>query len=303
MEPNKSHNPERPSSQKNSKPLPKTDADVRSIRTYQDDMAQAVENQSESAISLSVKQAEKKQKQGNREVAEKADRSVAKTALTFMSIFFIIGGMLIIGYFWWQSRPVVEERAIIDTLLLADKEITESIEGKDKSDIVSFIASARQNQGSQGEVTYINFETNAVTGTRSADAPEILRAVGSRAPATLTRSMDGDSMFGLITLMEETVPFWVIEVDSFENAFGGILDWETLLQEDLGEIFSNKDLAFTPVFKDVIAKNRDIRVLYNDRGEEILVHSFLDKNTLIFTSNQKAFEKLLPLFISSKQVR
>ena len=291
------------------KKLPKTDVQVRPIRTYPDDIAQIVGKQKESAISISVKQAEKKQKEerleekNEPEVVHKTSKPVPKSVLTFMSIFFVVGGLIVLGYFWWQSRPVDDKRIIIDTLLIADEEAEQSIENMSKTDFQNFVKTQKNTSRGDGVVTHLKFSDKTLGIENPASAEDILKLLSSRAPSALVRSMSGDNMFGLIQVQGESIPFWIIEIDSFENAFDGILDWEDFIQEDLVPVFSDNEQTPDPIFIDVVSRNKDIRVLRNNAGEELLVHTFLDKNTLLITEKEIAFKELLPLFISSKQIR
>ena len=291
------------------KKLPKTDVQVRPIRTYPDDIAQIVGEQKESAISISVKQAEKKQKEedlekkNNPEIVRKAGKPISKSALAFMSIFFVVGGLVVLGYFWWQSRPADDERIIIDTLLIADGEVKKELDNISKTDFENFVRAQKNIPREAGAVTHLKFSKKTLSTEHTASAKDVLKVLESKTPPALVRSMSGDNMFGLIQVQGESIPFWIIEVDSFENAFDGILDWEDFIQEDLVPVFSNSTQAIDPVFTDVISRNKDIRVLRNNAGEELLVHTFLDKNTLLITEKEIAFKELLPLFISSKQIR
>ncbi len=285
------------------KKLPKTDVDIRPIRTFQDDMAQAVEKQQESAISLSVKEAEKKQKEARREVSERANKSVSKTGLTFMSMFFLIGGSIVLGYFYWQSRPTIEERSIIETIIIADAEQTENLDGLNKESFIERVRSVKKETKQTGTITHLKLIEQTIGKVDVVSPQEFLRFIGARTPSALTRSMTGDMMFGFISLGETNIPFWIVEVDSFESAFSGTLDWETLLTEDFGPILSTSSLPLDPVFTDVVIRNRDTRILVNEQEQDVLLHSFLDRNTLLITENRDAFRELLPLFIASKQIR
>ena len=289
------------------KKLPKTDVKVRPIRTLQDDMAQAVGTQKESAISISVKQMVKKQKtevkQEKVKTHKKSNKTAYRTALTFLSLFFVIAGSVVIGYFWWQSRPVIEQRIIIDTLVIADEEILQSIEGMSRESFITFVKDETNISKPDGTITNLKLTEITFGIEKTAKPNSFLRLMNTRTPSALSRSMSGNMMFGFIQLQEVSAPFWIVEIETFENVFGATLDWETLLQDDLGLLFSNVEPAIDPVFRDVISKNRDTRILYNDLGEEVMLHSFLDKNTLVITTGEQAFKELLPIFISSKQIR
>lgn len=258
------------------KKLPKADVDIRPIRTYEGDIAETVERQKESQISISVKE----QKRAGAQKAKKDSSSMLLWAFVFIFL-----GLIAIGLYFWQTRPQIEERQIIETILVYDESVSKKLSSRE--DLISFI----NNQEFDGDILNVELEG------------DITQTLGAREPGALSRSMTGEEMFGLVSLDEGNVPFWIVEVDSYESAFSGMLLWERLISEDLSALFGNEYIPDDPNFKDVISENRDLRILYDQNGEEVLTYTFLDKNSLLVTRNISAFRKILPLFISSKQIR
>jgi len=279
------------------KKLPQTDVDVRPLRTFEDDMAQAVEKQRETAISMSVKESARNRREGI--VRETPTNGSSRKTLVYLSLFFILAGLVVIGYFYWQSRPAPVEQIIIDTLILSDQEIAQDVSGLSKQDFINLVKSNRASTKAVGTLTNFKLLKEATELTPT----EFLEFLGAQTPSVLTRSITDKMMFGLIQLPEFSVPFWVVEVDSFENAFGGMLAWENTLSEDVSSIFSEKSAPTGRAFEDLVSKNKDLRVLTNLDGEQILIYTFLDKNSILITENEAAFREILPLYISSKQIR
>jgi len=95
----------------------------------------------------------------------------------------------------------------------------------------------------------------------------------------------------------------------YENAFAGMLSWEQNIYEDLYPILQETDvsgdsLSSSPVktsFEDKIIENKDTRILYNSRGEIVLIYSFVDRETLIVATEKNT---LLEVFerLTSKRV-
>ncbi|MCI5108690.1 MAG: hypothetical protein MRY49_02480 [Candidatus Pacebacteria bacterium] len=264
------------------KKLPKTDVSIRPLRTYEGDIAETVEKQKESSISISVKEQKKRG-------AEKVTKEEKSSSMLIWAVLFIFLGMIAVGFYFWQTRAVTPERKIIETILVYDDSVKKRVEGK--SDFTNFL----KNQNFEGDILNIELEQ---------DNPQnFVSSIGARTPGSLLRSMTGDMMFGLVKVSGENVPFWIVEVDSYEGAFSGILLWERLIAEDLSSLFGKEYIPDDPNFQDIISENRDLRILHDESGEEILTYTFLDKNTLLITKTNDSFKKLLPLFISSKQIR
>ena len=56
-------------------------------------------------------------------------------------------------------------------------------------------------------------------------------------------------------------------------------------------------------FEDITIKNKDARILKNNRNDTVLLYSFLDKNTLLITSSESVFQDLANRLISKAFLR
>jgi hypothetical protein len=148
---------------------------------------------------------------------------------------------------------------------------------------------------------------------------EFLALIESRAPGNLVRAFDQLYMTGSIGAN----PFIVIRLGSFENAFAGMLAWESTMGEDLIPLFSSPELMKaieeTNVFRDVIVRNKDVRVLsgtlvsaqQDEDGEvvtsttttPVLLYSFFDNNMLIITNKIEALQTLIDRLTREKLSR
>ena len=85
----------------------KTLTGIRPIRTYQDDIAQAVNKQQEDLISIRTKEQERKNREGF--VTQPIKKESSGNSLLFIALFLIVLGLIVIGALWWTSRPQIEE--------------------------------------------------------------------------------------------------------------------------------------------------------------------------------------------------
>ncbi len=80
----------------------------------------------------------------------------------------------------------------------------------------------------------------------------------------------------------ENKRFIVLETNSFDTAFSGMLAWESTMAKDLSPWFGD---ASTASFTDTTSDNHDIRVAkYSDGGE--LYYTFLDRTTILIATDR-----------------
>ena len=133
-----------------------------------------------------------------------------------------------------------------------------------------------------------------------ATAFEFMRAIAPTEPDELTRSFGTDFFFGVHTL-DENVPFLILPITSYENAFSGMLAWENSLNEDLSPLFTRVqyeklDARGAPMlarFEDVIIRNYDVRALRNKSGDIRMLYSFPSRNMLIIAESPNTFIEAL----------
>lgn len=131
----------------------------------------------------------------------------------------------------------------------------------------------------------------------------VLALMDLRAPGGFTRTITNIG-FGAYRGSE---PFIVLKVSSFDTALGGILEWEDSMSADLAPLFGTPVLATfdptartatqtrAPFFVDVVHANRDMRVLRDEAGDERIVYSFLDRSTILISTDRTVIEEVAPL--------
>lgn len=88
-------------------------------------------------------------------------------------------------------------------------------------------------------------------------------------------------------------PWIAFSVSDMSTSFGGMLDWEKNISNDLnpwfGPTITNKQNSVLSNFSDQIIEKNDVRVLKNSNGEEKIVYGFVNQHKLLITTNTTAF--------------
>lgn len=310
-------------------PQSSTDSSLKQIRTFQGDVADALNRQQESLVSIQQTQQAKFRREGL--AAAETDDEIARRRKEFAmlivgSIFFIALGGLGAWYGYSQylektAPPVIltPENRFISTESTANIDAS----GKTREDILAAFDDALFDLPS-GNLKQVVLRKGLVDRPLS-EAPLVetrnfFEIMGTRAPGSLIRAFSPLFMLGAIGLPDQSLGssrFIIIKLASYENAFAGMLNAEKIVAEDLAPLFSTSGLlngiAPASVFKDVIVRNKDVRVLeVTEPGQgtttpatvrTALLYSFLDNEILIITENLETLETLIERLTREKLSR
>ncbi len=134
------------------------------------------------------------------------------------------------------------------------------------------------------------------------NAEEFLSLSTNRSPETIRRSLLDKFMFGFHRNSTSIEPYLVLKTEFFQNTFTGMLKWEPEIQEDTKLWLSGKDVS-AETFVDKVLKNKDIRVLTDTTGASLILYGFLDKETLVISTNEETFLEILDRFEKQTYVR
>lgn len=264
---------------------------LKQIRTFQGDVASALKNQNESLFSIQQTERLKKISGGTPIEASSTEDKNRKQAL-----IFIFGGLLLLilggsgawfGYsqFLKQTTPPVIITPA-NRLVAVQKEVALNFASTTRETLLSTInEEAADNE--EEAIMHVVMRQGSWKDAELVTSEEFLKKMEVSAPSSLIRALHPHLMLGAVGEKR----FIIIKIDSFENAFPGMLSWEQKLPQDLGGIFSTAPLLKTSapqtVFKDVVSKNKDVRVLYStgSTSEPVLLYSFFENKMLIITEN------------------
>jgi hypothetical protein len=301
------------------------------IRTYEGDIAEALGKKQVSVASIAIaenirKVEIEKQTESTTQTETKSDKEkkpfnwliIKKLALFVVSIA-LIGGGFVGGYLLYKRSPVgvapvPEPRAIkISSLIPSDSQEYFDIGSMVGDSLISALHSNKK----PSNVTARNIVETVVTDTISDNGiePVKVRVTGSdfikkvslAMPDVILRSLTDRWMFG--SYIEETgdrTTFIALTTDFFQNAYAGMLAWESTMPESLADLLKYRSRArildniyatssissyfnIQGTFTDSVLRNRDIREFRNRQGELLFLYSFLNKDLMVLTTTESAF--------------
>lgn len=269
---------------------------LKQIRTFQGDVAEALERQKDSLVSIQRREQLRRTNASGNTPGEKTARTTELFYLSLGIIVLVVLGAVGAWYGYTEfirksATPIIAAPA--NRFISIDSEINLNFTETSREALIRALTEETRNAPGR-ELRHINtpFSTE-----------EFLKNLESNAPGNLTRAFSPLFMFGTFG---ETGNFLIIKLVSFENAFSGMLSWEKDMAQDLEPLFRTANLLplllSETTFKDLIDQNKDVRVLYLE-NEPVLLYSFFDNNMLIITDNFETLRTLIDRLTREKLSR
>jgi hypothetical protein len=175
-------------------------------------------------------------------------------------------------------------------------------------DRTKLIERLRQEKTRTGKgIVQIELRKGETTNASFLSTESLLTLLQTEAPGRLVRAFN--SLFMLGTLGDGTSRhvFMLIKLDSFENAFGGMLEWEETLQKDMLPLFASEgvvsEIPLQSPWSDITINNKDARILKDSTGHTVLLYAFVDNKYLLMTDEESTLRTLLTRITAEKLVR
>lgn len=277
---------------------------LKQIRTFQGDVAEALQKQRESLVS--IQQIEHLKKSSTRSATlTPLENSKSRTESFYLLlgslVLFVLG---VVGAWYAYNEFVIKSATPIMTapanrFVSADVEINLNLGTTSRETLINTLVGAVEGVPAR-ELRHINFALST---------NEFLEMLETRAPGSLVRAFDPLFMFGAFgesPAMDGASTFLIIKLVSFENAFAGMLAWEKNLSQDIGPLFAtaefSKSMPRGSTFTDITDRNKDVRILALG-DQPILLYSFFDNNMLIITDHVETLRTLIDRLTREKLSR
>lgn len=285
---------------------------LQQIRTYQGDMASAISHQNETIVSIQRAQEAKNTQNINagiikspEQMAEEKSRKTAILLFIGIIVLICLGGVgawyAYTTYITKTTLPVVQ--MIPNKFILTDSFERIDILTTNKDALVQIIQSDWLKNYGPGTK---QIQLSLGTSTDSISTADFFSLLKSKAPSSLVRAFNPLFMFGLVN-GNPNHTFILIKLDSYDNAFAGMISWEKNMADDILSLFASNDtvrsIASQTPFGDTTIKNKDARILKDINGQTVLLYSFYNNNMLIITDNEETLKILLTHLDSEKLVR
>lgn len=317
-------------------PLVHQEVVIKNLRTYQGDVAEAIKNQNASVLTITLAEKKKKDKEEALAPKQKDPEKGKKIVSIVLSVLLIVLGVgTVVGFYFLQKQaptPAIQTPgpAPEETIVGYNTKKSISVDSATREKFISVMNGERlKGDINANETVYVFLNKNEQAGIRPLTTKELFSILNTKIPGATLRSFADQFMFGFFQ-DERTEPFLLIRISSYENAFDGMLKWEETLKDDIGTLFlpaaipgeisaQNSESTSTQTttnqlppletgtinktFEDETIRNKDARVLKNANGDVLMLYSFLDKQTLLITSNENTLKEMINKLISQKLVR
>jgi hypothetical protein len=305
---------------------------LRRLRTYEGDIAEAMSHKNISSSTIAI--AENKKITGMETISNAAEPTEAshigrKVFMVLLSII-LLGGGVIGAYYLYSISPLAPVAsnevtpAIRTSLIPSDSRSAIALNTDSTSVILANIKTEIKKSQPAHTIREIVFVPAQAESTRDqVGAKDMLGIMDISAPDILTRSLAPEWMLGVYADDEqEKSVFVVVTTNFFQNAFAGMLQWESLMPDEL-RAYLNLDTrnisvvtatspsatttrvsSTTPTssasqtsirgrFEDKIIKNKDVRAFRTDDGKTLFLYSFIDTKHLVITDREATLAELL----------
>ncbi len=304
MPPENKANPTEPT-QGNSPVTP--ESPLKQIRTFEGDVASALQQQRESLVSIQQQEGQLRKSTGGT-VRDLAGNDNGKRKEVFLFTLGSICLLLLGGLGSWYGYQEFVRRAgpplveVLENRLIAAQSTTElELTELTRGTLFSTLASESNSLNSSELKHFVLRKASSSPETLSplATTADFFKLIGSTAPGSLVRAFNPIFMLGSLGQNH----FLIIKLDSFENAFAGMLAWEKDMAADIGPLFQTapllQNIGPESVFRDMVSRNKDLRVLYAPTAPgaatttPALLYTFFNSEMLIITDSIEAMRTLV----------
>jgi hypothetical protein len=298
------------------------DAPLAPLQTYKTDIESVIEHQDVSVVSIAAAEAERGGKRsGMIESIAKKDWGWAKNAAMFGGgVLLVVGALGTLAYVFLRPAPSLPQQVAATTPFIAIDDTQVLVLSKQqwsRETVMQNLTSLKDKASIS--LGLISRSYVALATTTEADKTKIsptvsiqsfLALIAPNAPDELLRTLDPQEYLLGVHMFDGPQPFLIVKVDSYEQAFSGMLEWERAMQQELLPLFNRNPRPKTATeqavqatttttglivspFRDKVAENHDARVIVNEAGDILLLWTFLDRNTLVITTADGTLRELI----------
>src|SRR3990167_9343767 len=198
---------------------------VKPLRTYKDDIANAIKNRE--------KTEDETQNYSSKEY-------VKKVSVVILSAILVVFGAGAAFYFYGKSKSdTVEIQPKIKSIIFADETEEFEIANLSKRQILSGLSSVKdQTALPESKIKNISIvkstkDKNSAIDKKSVSSSDFLNSIEARVSTAFIRSLETVFMLGIHILRSGNQPFLILKTNFYENSFAGMLQWENNIKEDI----------------------------------------------------------------------
>ena len=210
---------------------------LKALRTFEGDVAEAMAKQRASLASIAL--AENRQKEGNESLSNKSSHFGKNLFYTVFSLF-LVGAGLAGAYYLYSMSPLAPvptippEQTLNPSLITSDSQFLLHIDNMGSSQILTAIQREMTKTLPPGSIIEIIPSTIEDGQIVRLGSEAMARIMGIEPPNILMRSLANPWMLGIHTDPGDRKNIFVIVTSEFfQNTFAGMLQWESVMADDL----------------------------------------------------------------------
>jgi hypothetical protein len=230
-----------------------------------------------------------------------------------LSVFFFVIGMGALYVVFTANKTITpQEQSTVLPVSFSNYQSKVLTDGFTKAQLMSSVDSLRTGTiytaGSLLNIVLVDTDPTLTKDgkhkERLIETSGLFSFLGTRASPSFIRSLDPQFVLG-IHFIKKGEPFLILKTSYYDSSFSGMLDWEKTMAPDLLGLFTKaksttdnsisigeKSGDWNNLFEDEVVKNKDIRVLKDSTNTTVLLYSFINKETLIITTNEQTFNEV-----------
>jgi len=286
---------------KNSEPKDKNNAVV---HTFKDDVQDLVRNKKMSFSRIAALESDRDERIPQNE--EKRDPWKTTMIISLAILFLVIGGVITFGTFYaYKLNTSPNLTPLLDpSIIFTEAREKIDITNTNKGGVMTLLADSKRNvlspAGSVIEfyITKFNYSRNGQKTTYHLNSTDFLKTINASVPNTFIQALGPKYVVG-VYVTDRNVPFLILTTKSYGYAFSGMLAWEKNIEENLMPFFSPSTDFTRPVstqgnntFADTVIENLDARILRDKNGNIRILYSFINRNTIVITTDVRAVVEL-----------
>lgn len=301
---------------------PVDETTIAPLETYQQDMESVISRQNISAVSIAAAEAERASRASTEPAAQKPARDwklLATLGAVAGGVVLVIVAVGFLAYVLTRPAPsvTVGQGGSAPFMNVDDTQaLVVAPEQLNRDTLIQNLESLKENTAlSLGLISRMYVILASTTVEKGNLPPPIsaqtlLSTLAPNVGDSLLRTLDPNYYLLGVHVFDGNQEFLVLKVDSYEQAFSGMLDWERtmatelsplftrmprpLTQEELSLVSTSTPAAAIPTsFRDKVVANHDARVMLSDQGDILLLWAFIDRNTLVITTNEGTLSEII----------
>ena len=272
------------------------------VETYTGDMAGALQGDSEAGLVKKVIHRQEEYEEEEKRLSPESRRN--KFFLSF-GTFLLFGAVILAGYFFLTSKSdTVMVARPFTSMIYTDKNTFLEVSGLKKDKIYAAVSN---------EINQSSIKPGGVEGIYLTENKQV---IGLRQFITLINSafypgankliVSDDFMMGFFKNQaasdtSQNNPngfFLLIKMQSISDIFSLMRAWENNMLSELHgftglDLNSSTNYLFTQNFQDGLIQNKNARILYDNKGNIVLMYVYVDDTHVLVTDSEAAADEII----------